>query len=97
MDRNIGDCNEAPVVTICMVVIGALCVLPASAANYSLYCPYGTTVNSTQGYSTTFNGDFKAGQKWYFDLSVSAPTTIFTILLVLLFPLTLRMYTIIIV
>lgn len=61
----------------CMVVIGALCVLPASAANYSLYCPYGTTVNSTQGYTATFNGDFKAGQKWYFDLSVSAPTTIF--------------------
>lgn len=61
----------------CMVVIGALCVLPASAANYSLYCPYGTTVNSTQGYTTTFNGDFRAGQKWYFDLSVSAPTTIF--------------------
>lgn len=61
----------------CMVVIGALCVLPASAANYSLYCPYGTTVNSTQGYTTTYNGDFKAGQKWYFDLSVSAPTTIF--------------------
>lgn len=61
----------------CMVVIGALCVLPASAANYSLYCPYGTTVNSKQGYTTTFNGDFKAGQKWYFDLSVSAPTTIF--------------------
>lgn len=60
-----------------MVVIGALCVLPASAANYSLYCPYGTTVNSTKGYTTTFNGDFKAGQKWYFDLSVSAPTTIF--------------------
>lgn len=60
-----------------MVVIGALCVLPASAANYSLYCPYGTTVNSTQGYTSTFNGDFKAGQKWYFDLSVSAPTTIF--------------------
>lgn len=61
----------------CMVVIGALCVLPASAASYSLYCPYGTTVNSTQGYTATFNGDFKAGQKWYFDLSVSAPTTIF--------------------
>lgn len=61
----------------CMVVIGALCVLPASAASYSLYCPYGTTVDSTQGYTTTFNGDFKAGQKWYFDLSVSAPTTIF--------------------
>lgn len=61
----------------CMVVIGALCVLPASAANYSLYCPYGTTVDSTQGYTTTYNGDFKAGQKWYFDLSVSAPTTIF--------------------
>lgn len=61
----------------CMVVIGALCVLPVSAANYSLYCPYGTTVNSTQGYTSTFNGDFKAGQKWYFDLSISAPTTIF--------------------
>lgn len=61
----------------CMVVIGALCVLPANAASYSLYCPYGTTVNSTQGYTTTYNGDFKAGQKWYFDLSVSAPTTIF--------------------
>ena len=61
----------------CMVVIGALCVLPASAASYSLYCPYGTTVDSTQGYTTTYNGDFKAGQKWYFDLSVSAPTTIF--------------------
>lgn len=60
-----------------MVVIGALCVLPASAASYSLYCPYGTTVDSTQGYTTTYNGDFKAGQKWYFDLSVSAPTTIF--------------------
>lgn len=60
-----------------MVAIGALCVLPASAANYSLYCPYGTTVNSTQGYTSTFNGDFKAGQKWYFDLSVTAPTTIF--------------------
>lgn len=57
--------------------MGALCILPASAASYSLYCPYGTTVNSTQGYTTTFNGDFKAGQKWYFDLSVSAPTTIF--------------------
>lgn len=61
----------------CMVVIGALCVLPASAASYSLYCPFGTTVDSTHGYTTTFNGDFKAGQKWYFDLSVSAPTTIF--------------------
>lgn len=61
----------------CMVVIGALCVLSASAASYSLYCPYGTTVDSTQGYTTTYNGDFKAGQKWYFDLSVSAPTTIF--------------------
>lgn len=61
----------------CMVVIGALCVLPASAASYSLYCPYGTTVDSTQGYTTTYSGDFKAGQKWYFDLSVSAPTTIF--------------------
>lgn len=60
-----------------MVVIGALCVLPASAASYSLYCPYGTTVNSTQGYTTTYYGDFKAGQKWYFDLSVSAPITIF--------------------
>lgn len=60
-----------------MVVIGALCVLPASAASYSLYCPYGTTVSSPQGYTTTFIGDFKAGQKYYFDLSVSAPTTIF--------------------
>lgn len=61
----------------CIVTIGALCVLPASAASYSLYCPYGTTVNSTQGYTTTFTGDFKAGQKYYFDLSVNAPTTIF--------------------
>jgi hypothetical protein len=60
-----------------MVAVGALCILPVSAASYSLYCPYGTTVNSTQGYTTTYNGDFKAGQKWYFDLSVSAPTTIF--------------------
>lgn len=60
-----------------MVVIGALCVLPASAASYSLYCPYGTTVTSPQGYTTTFTGDFKAGQKYYFDLSVNAPTTIF--------------------
>lgn len=60
-----------------MVTIGALCVLPASAANYSLYCPFGTTVSSPQGYTVTFNGDFKAGQKWYFDLSVTTPTTIF--------------------
>lgn len=59
----------------CMVVIGALCVLPASAQ--SLYCPYGTTVNGTQGYTVTYNGNYKAGQKWYFDLSVTAPTTIF--------------------
>lgn len=61
----------------CMVVIGALCVLPASAASYSLYCPFGTTVCSPQGYTTTFTGDFKAGQKYYFDLAVNAPTTIF--------------------
>lgn len=61
----------------CMVVIGALCVLPASAASYSLYCPYGTTVSSPQGYTTTFTGDFKAGQKYYFDLAINAPTTIF--------------------
>mgnify|MGYP004490563975 FL=1 len=59
----------------CMVVIGALCVLPASAD--SLYCPYGTTVSSTRGYTTTYNGDFKAGQKWYFDVAITAPTTIF--------------------
>ena len=58
-----------------MVAVGALCILPASAA--SLFCPYGTTVNSTVSYNSTFNGDFKAGQKWYFDLSVTAPTTIF--------------------
>lgn len=61
----------------CMVVIGALCVLPASAASYSLYCPYGTTVSSHQGYTTTFISDFKAGQKYYFDLAINAPTTIF--------------------
>lgn len=61
----------------CMVVIGALCVLPASAASYSLYCPFGTTVSSPQGYTTTFTGDFKAGQKYYFDLAINAPTTIF--------------------
>lgn len=60
-----------------MVVIGALCVLPASAASYSLYCPFGTTVSSPQGYTTTFTGDFKAGQKYYFDLAINAPTTIF--------------------
>ena len=59
----------------CMVVIGALCVLPASAD--SLYCPYGTTVSSTRGYTTTYNGNFKAGQKWYFDLTITTPTTIF--------------------
>lgn len=59
----------------CMVVIGALCVLPASAQ--SLYCPYGTTVSSKQGYTVTFPGNFKAGQKWYFDLSITTPTTIF--------------------
>ena len=58
-----------------MVAVGALCILPASAA--SLFCPYGTTVNSTVSYNSTYNGDFKAGQKWYFDLSVTAPTTIF--------------------
>lgn len=61
----------------CMVVIGALCVLPASAASYSLYCPFGTTVSSPQGYTTTYIGDFKAGQKYYFDLAINAPTTIF--------------------
>lgn len=61
----------------CMVVIGVLCVLPASAASYSLYCPFGTTVSSPQGYTTTFTGDFKAGQKYYFDLAINAPTTIF--------------------
>lgn len=61
----------------CMVVIGALCVLPASAASYSLYCPFGTTVSSPQGYTTTFTGDFKAGQKYFFDLAIYAPTTIF--------------------
>lgn len=61
----------------CMVVIGALCVLPANAASYSLYCPYGTTVSSTNGYVSTFTGDFKAGQKYYFDLTVNTPTTIF--------------------
>lgn len=61
----------------CMVVIGALCVLPASAASYSLYCPFGTTVSSPQGYTTTFTGDFKAGQKYYFDLAINARTTIF--------------------
>lgn len=61
----------------CMVAIGALCVLPASAASYSLYCPFGTTVSSPQGYTTTFTGDFKAGQKYYFDLAINAPTTIF--------------------
>lgn len=60
-----------------MVIIGALCVLPASAASYSLYCPFGTTVSSPQGYTTTFTGDFKAGQKYYFDLAINAPTTIF--------------------
>lgn len=59
----------------CMVVIGALCILPASAA--SLYCPFGTTVNCTQGYVHTFTGNFKAGQKYYFDVVVNAPTTIF--------------------
>ena len=59
----------------CMVVIGALCILPVSAD--SLYCPYGTTVSSTRGYTTTYNGDFKAGQKWYFDVAITAPTTIF--------------------
>lgn len=61
----------------CMVVIGALCVLPASAASYSIYCPFGTTVSSPQGYTTTFTGDFKAGQKYYFDLAINARTTIF--------------------
>lgn len=58
-----------------MVAVGALCIIPASAA--SLYCPYGTTVNSTVSYTSTYNGNFKAGQKWYFDLSVTSPTTIF--------------------
>lgn len=59
----------------CMVVIGALCVFPVSAQ--SLYCPYGTTVSSKQGYTVTYPGNFKAGQKWYFDLSITTPTTIF--------------------
>lgn len=59
----------------CMVVIGALCILPVSAQ--SLYCPYGTTVSSKQGYTVTYPGNFKAGQKWYFDLSITTPTTIF--------------------
>lgn len=59
----------------CIVTIGALCILPVSAD--SLYCPYGTTVSSTRGYTTTYNGNFKAGQKWYFDLTITTPTTIF--------------------
>lgn len=59
----------------CMVVIGALCILPVSAE--SLYCPYGSTVTSKQGYTSTYNGDFKAGQKWYFDLTVNTGQTIF--------------------
>lgn len=59
----------------CIVAIGALCILPVSAQ--SLYCPYGTTVSGSQGYSVTYNGNYKAGQKWYFDLSVTTPTTIF--------------------
>jgi hypothetical protein len=59
----------------CMVVIGAFCVLPASAS--TLYCPYGTSVNSTQTYYKVFSGDFKAGQKYYFDVSLTSPTTIF--------------------
>lgn len=59
----------------CIVAIGALCVLPVSAD--SLYCPYGTTVSSARGYTTTYNGNFKAGQKWYFDLTITTPTTIF--------------------
>lgn len=54
----------------CMVVIGALCVLPASAsiANY-LYCAWGDTVTGTFGLNYRFAGDFKAGEKYYFDLS----------------------------
>lgn len=53
-----------------MVVIGALCVLPASAsiANY-LYCAWGDTVTGTFGLNCHFAGDFKAGEKYYFDLS----------------------------
>lgn len=58
-----------------MVAVGALCILPVSAQ--SLYCPYGTTVSSKQGYTVTYPGNFKAGQKWYFDLSITTPTTIF--------------------
>lgn len=54
----------------CMVAIGALCVLPASAdvANY-LYCAWGDTVTGTFGLNYHFAGDFKAGEKYYFDLS----------------------------
>lgn len=58
-----------------MVAVGALCVIPAAAE--SLYCPYGSTVTSKQGYTSTYNGDFKAGQKWYFDLTVNTGQTIF--------------------
>lgn len=58
-----------------MVAVGALCVLPVGAQ--SLYCPYGTTVSSKQGYTATYTANFKAGQKWYFDLSITTPTTIF--------------------
>ena len=54
----------------CMVVMGALCILPASAstANY-LYCAWGDTVTGTFGINYHFAGDFKAGEKYYFDLS----------------------------
>lgn len=53
----------------CMVVIGALCVLPASAASNYLYCAWGDTVSGDFDLIYIYSGDFKAGQKWYFDVS----------------------------
>lgn len=74
----------------CMVVIGALCVLPASAS--TLYCPYGTSVNSTQTYYKVFPVTSKLARSIILMFLLILPLLFSIILLVNRFLLMLRMF-----